>query len=106
VGKLGAQSLLAQGIGSVVSTGVAKFAGLPHFSIDPALRGNGQDPGARVTVQQRVTSNLYVTYSTDVTSTQRPAIEVDYRLSRKWSVHGTRDQNGGMGFSAKFHKDF
>jgi translocation and assembly module TamB len=106
VGKLGAQSLLAQGIGNVVSTGVAKFAGLPHFSIDPALRGNGQDPGARVTVQQRVTSNLYVTYSTDVTSTQRPAIEVDYRLSRKWSVHGTRDQNGGMGFSAKFHKDF
>jgi translocation and assembly module TamB len=102
----GAQSLLAQGIGNVVSTGVAKFAGLPHVSIDPALRGSGQDSGARISVQQRVSSNLFVTYSTDVTQTQRPAIGVDYQLNRRWSIRGTRDQNGGFGISGRYRKDF
>ena len=104
--RLGAQSVLAQGIGSVVSSSVAKFAGLPHFTVDPGLGGSGQDPGARITVQQRVTSNLYVTYATDVTSTQRPAIALEYRFSRKWSVNGVRDQNGGFGVTGHYRKDF
>lgn len=106
ISKVGAQSVLAQGIGSVVSSGVAKFAGLPHFTVDPALGGNGQNPGARITLQQRVTSNLYVTYATDVTSTQRPAIALEYRLSRKWSVNGVRNQNGGFAVTGHYRKDF
>lgn len=102
----GAQSLLAQQVGSQVSSRVAKFAGLSHVSIDPALGGNNQDPGARIAIQQRVTSSLYVTFATDVTSTQRQAIELEYQLNRKWSVSGVRDQNGGYGLDAHYKKDF
>ncbi|HSM85587.1 MAG TPA: translocation/assembly module TamB domain-containing protein, partial [Candidatus Limnocylindrales bacterium] len=105
-GAMGAQSLIAQGISSQVSGRIAKFAGISHLSIDPALGGNGQDPGARIAVQQRVTSNLFVTFATDVTSTQRQAIEVEYQLNRRWSVSGVRDQNGGFGVDGHFHKDF
>ena len=106
LGTLGAQSVLAQGVSSVVSSRVAKFAGLSHFSIDPALGGNGQDPGARIAIQQRVTSNLFVTYATDVTSTQRQAIQLEYQLNRRWSVDGVRDQNGGFGVTGHYKKDF
>lgn len=105
-GAMGAQSLIAQGISSQVSGRIAKFAGISHLSIDPALGGNGQDPGARIAVQQRVTSNLFVTFATDVTSTQRQAIEVEYQLNRRWSVSGVRDQNGGFGVDGHYHKDF
>ena len=65
-----------------------------------------KDPGARVAVQQRVTSNLYVTFASDVTSTQRQAIQLEYQLNRKWSVSSVRDQNGGYGVDAHYHKDF
>jgi translocation and assembly module TamB len=104
---LGAQSLLASGISSQVSGRIAKFAGVSQLQIDPGLgTGTGQNPGARVAVQQRVTSNLLVTFATDVTSTQRQAIQIEYKFNPKWSVSGTRDQNGGFGVDGKYRKDF
>ncbi len=106
-GQLGAQSLLASGISSAVSSRVQKFAGLSHFSIDPELgASNNQNPGARIAVQQRVTSNLYVTFATDVTSTQRQAIQVEYQLNRRWSLTGVRDQNGGFSGDVRYKKSF
>jgi hypothetical protein len=106
IGNLGAQSVLAQGLGGAVSNRVEKFAGLSYFSIDPTLGGSNQNAGARVIIQERVTSNLVVTYSTDVTSTQRQAIQLEYRFSSRWSLSGVRDQNGGFGATASFHKVF
>lgn len=105
-GNLGAQSLLASGLGSAVSGRVEKFAGISHLSIDPTLGGDQTNPGARVAIQQRVTSNLFVTFATDVTSTQRQQIQMEYQLNPRWSVSGVRDQNGGFGFDAKYHKKF
>jgi translocation and assembly module TamB len=106
LGNLGAQSVLAEGLGGAVSNRVEKFAGLSYFSIDPTLGGSNQNAGARVVIQERVTSNLVVTYSTDVTSTQRQAIQLEYKFNSRWSLSGVRDQNGGFGATASFHKVF
>ncbi|HEV7552634.1 MAG TPA: translocation/assembly module TamB domain-containing protein, partial [Candidatus Angelobacter sp.] len=106
-GALGAQSLLASGISSQVSGKIAKFAGVSQLQVDPGLgTGTGQNPGARIAVQQRVTSNLLVTFASDVTSTQRQAIQIEYKLNPKWSINGTRDQNGGFGVNGRYRKDF
>jgi translocation and assembly module TamB len=105
--SLGAQSVLASGISSQVSGKIAKLAGVSQLQIDPGIGSdNGQNAGARVAIQQRVTSNLLVTFATDVTSTQRQAIQVEYKLNPKWSVSGTRDQNGGFGLNGRYRKDF
>src|SRR5205807_3045818 len=61
-GTLGAQSLVASGISGAVSSRVEKLAGISHLSIDPTLGGDQSNPGARIAIQQRVTSNLYVTF--------------------------------------------
>jgi translocation and assembly module TamB len=104
---LGAQSLLASGISSQVSGKIAKLAGVSQLQIDPGLgTGNGQNSGARVAIQQRVTSNLLVTFATDITSTQRQAVQMEYKFNPKWSVTGTRDQNGGFGVDGRYRKDF
>jgi translocation and assembly module TamB len=104
---MGAQSLLASGISSQVSGKIAKLAGVSQLQIDPGLgNDNGQNMGARIAIQQRVTSNLLVTFATDVTSTQRQAIQVEYKFNPKWSVSSTRDQNGGFGVDGRYRKDF
>jgi translocation and assembly module TamB len=104
---MGAQSLLASGISSQVSGKIAKLAGVSQLQIDPGLgNDNGQNPGARIAIQQRVTSNLLVTFATDVTSTQRQAIQIEYKFNPKWSVSSTRDQNGGFGVDGRYRKDF
>jgi translocation and assembly module TamB len=106
-GNLGAESALASGVTSQVTGRLEKVAGISHLSVDPVLAQNGtQNPGAVVTIQQRVTSKLYVTFSTDVTQTTAQQVLVQYRVNRKWSVSGDRDQNGGFGVDGRYHKDF
>ncbi|HEU4416640.1 MAG TPA: translocation/assembly module TamB domain-containing protein, partial [Candidatus Angelobacter sp.] len=105
--SLGAQSLLASGISSQVSGRLAKLAGVSQLQIDPGLASdNGQSPGARIAIQQRVTSNLLVTFATDITSTQRQAVQIEYKFNPKWSVSSTRNQNGGFGVDGRYRKDF
>lgn len=106
-GNLGAESLIASQVTGQVTNRLQKVAGISQLSVDPVLAGYGnQTPGARVTIQQRVTSKIFVTFATDVTSTQNTAVQVEYHLNRKWSVSGTRDQNGGFGLDGRYHKDF
>ena len=109
-GTLGAQSVLASGISSEFTSRVQKVAGISHLSIDPALGGNGngtqQNPGGRITVQQRVTGNLFVTFASDFTSTQNQVIQVEYHFTPRWSFSGVRDQNGGFGFDFRVRKEY
>jgi translocation and assembly module TamB len=93
-GTLGAQAVLAGAVSSQVTGRIAKLAGVSQLQ------------GARIAIQQRVTSNLFVTYATDVTSTQRQALQIEYKLNPRWSVSGTRNQNGGFGVDGKYRKDF
>ncbi len=105
-GSLGAESLVASQVSSQVTNRVEKVAGISQLSVDPELGGNGgqQNPGARVAIQQRVTSKIYVTFASDVTSTQNQTIRVEYHQSPKLTFSGVRDQNGGFAFDTKIHK--
>lgn len=105
-GTLGAESLVAGQLTGAVSNRIQKFAGISNLSIDPTLGGDQGNPGARVAIQQRVTGNLFVTFATDVTSTQRQEIQLEYRFNPRWSASVVRDQNGGFGVDGKFHKTF
>jgi translocation and assembly module TamB len=105
-GTLGAQSAIASAVSGQITNRVAKIAGISHFSVDPTLGGSGQTPGASVTVQQRVTSKVFVTFSTDLTSTQRNVMQLEYQPNRKTKISGTRDQNGGFAFDTRFQKSW
>ncbi len=103
-GNLGAQSLIASSVSSQVTSRIEKIAGISQLSIDPVLGGNQKDPGARVTIQQRVTGNLFVTFATDATSTQREVIKLEYQASPHVSFSGVRDQNGGFALDVRLKK--
>lgn len=107
-GNLGAQSLIASQVSSQVTSRVEKIAGISRLSIDPVLGGNGsqQNPGARITVQQRVTGNIFVTFSTDVTQSQDQVIQLQYSVTPRVTFSGTRDQNGGFGFDTRIQKSW
>lgn len=104
-GSLSAESTIASQVSGQVTSRVEKIAGISQLSIDPVLGTyTGKNPGARITIQQRVTGNLFVTFATDVTSTQRQVIQGQYKFSPRTSISVTRDQNGGFGFDTRIHK--
>ena len=103
-----AEALVASQVSSQVTGRLEKALGVSQISLDPQLGATtaNQQQGARLTVRQRATSKLYVTFSTDVTTTQFSAVQLQYKLNRKWSVSGVRDQNGGFGLDGRYHKEF
>jgi translocation and assembly module TamB len=103
-GNLGAESAVASAVSGQVTNRIEKIAGISHLSVDPTLGGNQQNPGATVTIQQRVTGKIFMTFSTDVTSTQREVIQLEYKKSPRLSFSGTRDQNGGFAFDTRIRK--
>ncbi len=106
VGTMAAQAVVAQGLGEVTSR-IQKVAGISHFSLDPNIGATpGAQQGPRLEVQQRVTGNLYVTFATDITSTQDQEVMIQYQYTPRISFTGLRDQNGGFAFDARIHKTF
>jgi translocation and assembly module TamB len=106
-GNLAAEQAVASQVSSLVTSRVEKVAGLSQLSVDPLLGSNqGESPGARITVQQRMTGKIFVTFSTDVTETQNSTIKLEYHQSPRVSYSGTRDQNGGFGFDRRIHKEW
>src|SRR5262249_24107092 len=105
-GTLGAQSLIASQVSSPITNRAEKLARILQLSVDPELGSGQQSPGARVAIQQHITSKIFVTFATDVTSTQQQAIKVEYQVNRRTSVSAVRDQNGGFSFETSFRKEW
>jgi translocation and assembly module TamB len=101
-----AESLVASQVSSQVTSRVSKIAGISQLSVSPVLAGsNAQGPaGASITIQQRVTGNLFVTFSTNVASTQSQTIQGQYQVSPRVAVSATRDPNGGFAFDTLIKK--
>jgi translocation and assembly module TamB len=103
--SLGAQSVLAQGVAGQVAKGVQNLTGISQLTIDPTA-GNSQNPGAQVAIQQRVTGTLLLTFATDVTSTQRQTVQLQYQPKKQVKISVVRDEYGGYGVDVRFHKVF
>jgi translocation and assembly module TamB len=103
-----AESLIASQVSSQVTSRVAKVAGISQLSINPVIaNGTSQGPpGANITIQQRVTGNLFVTFSSNVASTQSQVIQGQYQISPRVSVSATRDPNGGFAMDGIIKKSW
>ncbi|MGA2348824.1 MAG: translocation/assembly module TamB domain-containing protein [Terracidiphilus sp.] len=103
-----AESLIASQVSSQLTSRVSKIAGISQLSINPVLAGNSSagPPGANITIQQRVTGNLFVTFSTNVASTQSQTIQGQYQVSPRLAFSATRDPNGGFGFDTLIKKSW
>jgi translocation and assembly module TamB len=101
-----AQSLVASQVSSQVTSRVSKIAGISQLSINPVLTNgtNQGSPGANITIQQRVTSNLFVTFTSNVSATQSQTIQGQYQISPRVAISATRDQNGGFAVDALIKK--
>jgi translocation and assembly module TamB len=103
--SLGAESALAQGVAGQVASKVQNLTGISQLTLDPTA-GNNQNPGAQVAIQQRVTGSILLTFSTDVTSTQRKTVQLQYEPKRQIRISVLRDEYGGYGMDVRLHKVF
>lgn len=104
----GATALLSEAISSGLGGRIERLFGISHFRVDPFLAGTATESNAaaRVTIEQQVTRDLTVTYSSNTSASQYQLVEVEYAVKRDLSVIFLRDINGTYGFDVKFVKHF
>jgi translocation and assembly module TamB len=105
----GATALLSEAISSSLGGQIERLFGISHFRVDPFLSGTATESNAaaRVTVEQQVTRDLTITYSSNASTTnQYQLIQVEFAVKKDLSVVFLRDINGTYAFEVKFVKRF
>jgi translocation and assembly module TamB len=105
-GSTSPESVIAGQLTSQFSSRVEKLAGITSLTIDPQVGGAQGNGGGRLAVQQRVTKNLFFTFSTDLTTSTGQIVQIEYQVSQRFAVSTIRDQNGGYTVQIKLHKSF
>ncbi len=94
--SMGESAVLGQAVANPLASRVQRVFGLSQFKIDPSFAGSGGQPGARVTLQQKIANNITFTYITDVTQTNSQIIRVEWAFTPALSAVGLRDFNGNV----------
>jgi len=104
--QMGASALLGQAIANPVAGRLQRFFGVSKLRIDPTIEGVENNPQARLTLEQQVTSDITFTYITNVTSTNPQVVRVEWSFSKQWSVVALREENGVFGLDFFFKRRF
>jgi len=104
----GATALLSEAISSGVGGRIEHLFGISSFRVDPFVAGTATESNAaaRVTIQEQLTRDISITYSTNASSNQYQLIQVDYAIKRGLSVQFLRDINGTYGMDIKWVKHY
>ncbi len=98
---LSAASILSE---QVIGKRVERIFGLQSFRVDPFLAGAENDPTARVTISERLSKDLAVTFSRNLSTNQEQIVVIEYDVSRNLSIVATRAEDGTYGVDFRFRK--
>jgi translocation and assembly module TamB len=104
--QMGASALLGSAIANPVAGRLQRFFGVSRLRIDPTLSGVGNNPQARLTLEQQVTPEITFTYITNVTSSNPQVVQVEWAFSSMWSAILLREENGLVGLDFFYRRRF
>ncbi|MGO4211131.1 translocation/assembly module TamB domain-containing protein [Terriglobus sp. YAF25] len=88
-------ALLGSALNATVSNRVSKlFGGAGTVKIDPSYTGAVGNSSARITIEEQLSRQLTVVFATNVNSSARQLIQLQYQVNRNNAIVATRDENG------------
>ena len=96
-------AILNQALNATVSNRAQSLFGVSRIKIDPAGLNTETTigRGPLVTIEQQVSNNFTITYSTSVEQAAQQIIQVEYNLTHNVSIVALRDQNGVVSFDVR-----
>ncbi len=104
--QMGESALLDQAIASPVSSRLQRVFGVTQLKIDPTFIEGSQLPTARLSLQQRISSNITFTYVSALNDPNTTVIRVEWAVSQQWSAVASRDENGIFSINFFYKKQF
>jgi translocation and assembly module TamB len=101
VSQQASSAILSQALNATLSSRSQRLFGITRIKVDPNGLNTETTPtraAPAVTLEQQVSSNLTLTYSTEVSQTSQQVIQGEYNVTRNVSILAVRDQNGVVSF--------
>jgi translocation and assembly module TamB len=99
-----AASVLSENLTGVIGKRVQRIFGFESFRVDPFLAGAENDPTARITISERLSQDLVVTFSRNLTTSREQIAVIEYDIAKGISMVATRDEYGKYGLDFRFRK--
>ena len=80
--------LLGQALSAQLSSRIQRFFGASRVKIDPTVTGVDNLPQARLTLEQQVSTEITLTYITNLNRTQEQVVQLEWNFSTHWSAIG------------------
>jgi hypothetical protein len=103
---MSAASVLSENLTGVIGKRVQRIFGLESFRVDPFLAGAENNPTARITISERISPDLVVTFSRNLSTNEEQVVVIEYDVGKDLSVIGTRDEDGKFGIDFRLRKRF
>jgi translocation and assembly module TamB len=101
---LSAASILSESLTGAIGRRVESIFGLQSFRVDPFLAGVENDPTARVTISERLSKDLTVTFSRNLSTNKEQIVVLEYNVNKNLSIVATRDEDGTYGVDFRFRR--
>ena len=107
IGTAEAASFVTGQVQDIIEERVSELIGFERFQVDPYYYSAKTSAGPRITVSKHFwDDSLYVTYSTNLATTEEQLILLEYILNKNISLVGERDESGRLGADIKFRFEF
>jgi len=104
--QLSTASLLSFTLTEGAQRRAEKLFSLDRFRIDPFLLGSSAEMTARLTIGKKLSRDLYIYYSTNLTRQTEEIVRMEWDLSNEFSIVGTRNEVGRLSFDVKVRRRF
>ncbi len=84
----------------------SKLLSVDRFRIDPFILGTSSEMTARLTVGKRISRNLFIFYSTNLTTQREEIVRMEWEIGDNLSLVGIRDDLGRISLDFKIRKRF
>ena len=104
--QVGTGSLMSFQLADPATRRAEQWFRLDRFRIDPFVLGASTEMTARLTVGKKISRNIMLLYSTNLTSQREEIIRLEWELLESFSLVGMRDERGRLSLDAKIRKRF
>lgn len=99
-------SLVSFQLAERAKLGAGKFLLVDRFRIDPFLMGTSAEMTARLSVGKKITKDLFILYSTNLTTQREEIVRIEWELSNDFSLIGIRNELGRLSLDLKLRRRF
>lgn len=104
--QLSSATLLANELSEQAQKRVSKIFSLDRVSINPFIMGSTTELVPRLTLGKKISPNVFIYYSTNLTTQREEIVRMEWELSRSFSLVGNRDELGIISIDVKARKRF